>query len=464
MFFFFQAEDGIRDKLVTGVQTCALPIFLLPRAVAYGVVHEHDEPQVERLAPADHDLPVNETVVDTVERNGHAAGVRIALPPASAARCAASAGDRSRWNTKSSSIARLTPVTTATSVLPRASRIEVVRQEPPGRSTNSTAGRPPIASASRVVSAPESQPSLLTGTSASPIPVMAATAARSAWATAACDTITPRSGSLIVLLEVLLELALLGHAADEALVEGLGRVHAAVAQQMVHGHHLADHREVLARVERHGDERQRHFQHLRLLALDAGAVVLAPRVPVLELDDDLDALLLPHRPDPEQRLDVDQPHAADLHVMSRQLVPAPDQHVVAAAVDVHDVVRDQAGAPLHQIEHALALAHPRAPEEEQPHSEHVGGPAVHRGAGGERVVEERLQPGVQLRGLELGADHRDALRPGQLEQLGRRLLALRDHHAGDVETEQGLERPAARRPVERGEVGDRKSTRLNSSH
>src|SRR3989441_4137205 len=26
MIFFFQAEDGIRDKLVTGVQTCALPI------------------------------------------------------------------------------------------------------------------------------------------------------------------------------------------------------------------------------------------------------------------------------------------------------------------------------------------------------------------------------------------------------------------------------------------------------
>src|SRR5437762_11423894 len=27
MFFFFQAEDGIRDTSVTGVQTCALPIF-----------------------------------------------------------------------------------------------------------------------------------------------------------------------------------------------------------------------------------------------------------------------------------------------------------------------------------------------------------------------------------------------------------------------------------------------------
>src|SRR6266478_6092176 len=27
-FFFFQAEDGIRDLTVTGVQTCALPILL----------------------------------------------------------------------------------------------------------------------------------------------------------------------------------------------------------------------------------------------------------------------------------------------------------------------------------------------------------------------------------------------------------------------------------------------------
>src|SRR2546422_5463013 len=31
--FFFQAEDGIRDVAVTGVQTCALPISLKPTAV-----------------------------------------------------------------------------------------------------------------------------------------------------------------------------------------------------------------------------------------------------------------------------------------------------------------------------------------------------------------------------------------------------------------------------------------------
>src|SRR5438552_9430672 len=35
-FFFFQAEDGIRDDLVTGVQTCALPISCVPRQGVHG--------------------------------------------------------------------------------------------------------------------------------------------------------------------------------------------------------------------------------------------------------------------------------------------------------------------------------------------------------------------------------------------------------------------------------------------
>src|SRR5256884_6791705 len=34
-FFFFQAEDGIRDVAVTGVQTCALPISFAPSTATY---------------------------------------------------------------------------------------------------------------------------------------------------------------------------------------------------------------------------------------------------------------------------------------------------------------------------------------------------------------------------------------------------------------------------------------------
>src|SRR6266516_4050759 len=40
LLFFFQAEDGIRDRTVTGVQTCALPIFKLGTGVC--LVVEHD--------------------------------------------------------------------------------------------------------------------------------------------------------------------------------------------------------------------------------------------------------------------------------------------------------------------------------------------------------------------------------------------------------------------------------------
>src|SRR5437868_7763436 len=38
--FFFQAEDGIRDRNVTGVQTCALPIFMEAHALAGCVAFE----------------------------------------------------------------------------------------------------------------------------------------------------------------------------------------------------------------------------------------------------------------------------------------------------------------------------------------------------------------------------------------------------------------------------------------
>src|SRR5260370_5128208 len=36
-FFFFQAEDGIRDSSVTGVQTCALPISKVNGTAVYGI-------------------------------------------------------------------------------------------------------------------------------------------------------------------------------------------------------------------------------------------------------------------------------------------------------------------------------------------------------------------------------------------------------------------------------------------
>src|SRR5207245_5105152 len=53
-FFFFQAEDGIRDATVTGVQTCALPISVYSFASQYtdtGLVGVYLGTREENLAP-----------------------------------------------------------------------------------------------------------------------------------------------------------------------------------------------------------------------------------------------------------------------------------------------------------------------------------------------------------------------------------------------------------------------------
>src|SRR5690554_1294014 len=51
-FFFFQAEDGIRDADVTGVQTCALPICSDARLLARYLSREHETLRVWTPPPA----------------------------------------------------------------------------------------------------------------------------------------------------------------------------------------------------------------------------------------------------------------------------------------------------------------------------------------------------------------------------------------------------------------------------
>src|SRR5260370_12684824 len=50
-FFFFQAEDGIRDSSVTGVQTCALPICLLASLFEHARFAEPGFPDHEQSLP-----------------------------------------------------------------------------------------------------------------------------------------------------------------------------------------------------------------------------------------------------------------------------------------------------------------------------------------------------------------------------------------------------------------------------
>src|SRR5690348_3966384 len=79
-FFFFQAEDGIRDGRVTGVQTCALPISAATFWLIwwYVVIHQQESTDVpidkpaaiQKAAPADGAQPAPKEPADRAEPLG----------------------------------------------------------------------------------------------------------------------------------------------------------------------------------------------------------------------------------------------------------------------------------------------------------------------------------------------------------------------------------------------------------
>src|SRR2546427_8618484 len=67
LFFFFQAEDGIRDLTVTGVQTCALPIS--PAHAHVLKSHRAQADGVEQVLSVHDDWPFQQ-VLDLIEIKG----------------------------------------------------------------------------------------------------------------------------------------------------------------------------------------------------------------------------------------------------------------------------------------------------------------------------------------------------------------------------------------------------------
>ena len=186
------------------------------------------------------------------------------------------------------------------------------------------------------------------------------------------------------------------------------RVQAARPQQLIAGRHLDEDREVAPGRHRHVDERHLHAEQLVDVLVEPEAVVLARRIPALELDDELHALRRPRRRDAEQIADVDHAEAAHLHVVARQLRAGADHLGLAAPPHLHRVVGDQPMAAHDQIERALALADAAVADDQHAQAEDVHQHAVDDLAHGERIVEERADLGDRQRRGDGGAQQRHA--------------------------------------------------------
>src|ERR1051325_8133514 len=184
--------------------------LLLPIARRHRIVDEHDKADVEWLAPAHHDLAVDQTIVDAVQDERHRGApppaATIAALPRSSACSAASCGDLSCANTKSRSIGRFTPATSRMSGRSRRTRRAPMVQLPAWRSVKTTFA--PVFSSEPRINTSRSAPlrsRAEIGWRTFPRPVICCTAETRPCAKSPCPASSARTGvgdSLIVLDQI----------------------------------------------------------------------------------------------------------------------------------------------------------------------------------------------------------------------------------------------------------------------
>src|ERR1700682_6439043 len=192
------------------------------------------------------------------------------------------------------------------------------------------------------------------------------------------------------------------HLLDESFIERLRGMDTGVAKEVIERNDLGDDSDVLPGVQEYSDLRKLNLEHRVRLDVETGSLYYGILVPLLKLHDYLDALLLADGANTEDSWNVDQADTTNLHVMPLHLVAAADQHIVAALADDYEIIRHQPVSPLDAIEAALRFTNSAHAREKETDTENISERAVKRGGGSELHLQHRLDPPVELRGLELG--------------------------------------------------------------
>src|SRR5687768_6007012 len=223
---------------------------------------------------------------------------------------------------------------------------------------------------------------------------------------------------------------------------------------MVERDDFRDHGDVLPWVEEHRNLRQLDLENRGRFDVESGALDDCVLVPLLEHDDDFDALLLPNRPDSENRGNVDQSHTADLHEMALHVVPATNQDVVAALARDDEIIGNQTVSALHEVEHALRFSNSTLSREEEADTEHVRERSMQRSRGRELHLEHWLDAPIEFGGLETRSNQWNPGCGGDLAQSRREPLTLCNEYCGDRKGKKKLENFFPLGRCKRREIGD----------
>src|SRR5687767_2899524 len=262
------------------------------------------------------------------------------------------------------------------------------------------------------------------------------------------------AGLLVIFLQVLPDVARRGlpHPTDQALVEDFGRIDPGVAEQVVERNDFGDDGDVLSGIQRNGDQGDVDAQNRRCFSIESRSIDDGVLVPLLEAHDELDALLLADGPDTEDRRNVDEADAPDLHVVTLELMCLADQHVISAAGSDHQVVGHESVPALDEVEHTFGFSDSAFSGEEESDAENVGERAVQGGRLRELALENRLDAAVELRCLEVRAQKGNSPAGRCLPHSSGRLLPLGDDHGGHRKAEESDDYPLAIGRWERCEI------------
>src|SRR5687767_4118511 len=161
------------------------------------------------------------------------------------------------------------------------------------------------------------------------------------------------------------------------------------AQQLIPRRDLHEDREISPWRNWHANQRKGQVEDVKMLFVQPEPVVIAARLPTLELHHEFDALRCARRGDAEQILNVDDPESTNLHVMARQLGTGANQNRFGALPYFDGVVGDQPMSAHDQVQRAFALADAALSDNEDAEAENVQKNAVQQLSDNEAFFENR---------------------------------------------------------------------------
>ena len=116
--------------------------------------------------------------------------------------------------------------------------------------------------------------------------------------------------------------------------------------------------QVAARPDGNGVADDLFPEDLLILYVQPEPVVLNVLIPVFQLDHQVDRMAVFHTFNSEKAFNIDDPDPAKLNEMLCDLRRFTDQHMIADAADLHDIITDKPVSAAYQFQGCLTLADP----------------------------------------------------------------------------------------------------------